>query len=133
MIPPCFTLSNIRYVSSGAIQRKEVVPSPTPRCSSYRKGSLRVALDYGRQLYFTYFYLAIMIILFNNNSCYPNFLFQLVKPMTIFPRRYWKVLVLIIVQTEWRSKRTVVIFLNEDKTWKKSWNQSWKGSSMQII
>ena len=25
---------------------------PTPWCSSYRKGSLRVALDYGRQLYF---------------------------------------------------------------------------------
>ena len=26
-------------------------PSPTPWCSSYRKGSLRVTLDYGRQLY----------------------------------------------------------------------------------
>ena len=25
---------------------------PTPWCSSYRKGSLRVTLDYGRQLYF---------------------------------------------------------------------------------
>ena len=25
-----------------------VVPSPTPWCSSYRKGSLRVTLDYGR-------------------------------------------------------------------------------------
>ena len=32
--------------------RKGVVPSPTPWCSSYRKGSLRVTLDYGRQLYF---------------------------------------------------------------------------------
>ena len=30
-----------------------VAPSPTPWCSSYRKGSLRVTLDYGRQLYFT--------------------------------------------------------------------------------
>ena len=28
-----------------------VVPSPTPRCSSYWKGCLRVTLDYGRQLY----------------------------------------------------------------------------------
>ena len=28
-----------------------VAPSPTPWCSSYRKGSLRVTLDYGRQLY----------------------------------------------------------------------------------
>ena len=35
-------------------QSKEgVAPSPTHWCSSYRKGSLRVTLDYGRQLYFT--------------------------------------------------------------------------------
>ena len=34
--------------------REGVAPSPTPWCSSYRKGSLRVTLDYGRQLYFTY-------------------------------------------------------------------------------
>ena len=33
--------------------REGVAPSPTPWCSSYRKGSLRVTLDYGRQLYFT--------------------------------------------------------------------------------
>ena len=31
-----------------------VAPSPTPWCSSYRKGSLRVTLDYGRQLLLTY-------------------------------------------------------------------------------
>ena len=31
--------------------RKGVAPSPTHWCSSYRKESLRVALDYGRQLY----------------------------------------------------------------------------------
>ena len=30
---------------------KGVAPSPTPLCSSYWKGSLRVALDYDRQLY----------------------------------------------------------------------------------
>ena len=29
-----------------------VAPSPTLWCSRYRKGSLRVTLDYGRQLYF---------------------------------------------------------------------------------
>ena len=34
--------------------REGVAPSPTPWCSSYRKGSPRVTLDYGRQLYFTY-------------------------------------------------------------------------------
>ena len=32
--------------------REGVVPSPIHWCSSYRKGSLRVTLDYGRQLYF---------------------------------------------------------------------------------
>ena len=32
--------------------REGVAPSPTPWCSSYRKGSLRVTLDYGRQLYY---------------------------------------------------------------------------------
>ena len=31
--------------------REGVAPSPTPWCSSYRKGSLRFTLDYGRQLY----------------------------------------------------------------------------------
>ena len=35
--------------------RDGVAPSPTLWCSSYRKGSLRVTLDYGRQLYFTYY------------------------------------------------------------------------------
>ena len=28
-----------------------VAPSPTPWCRSYRKGSLRVTLDYGHQVY----------------------------------------------------------------------------------
>ena len=40
--------------------REGVAPSPTPWCSSYRKGSLRVTPDYGRQLYFTYIYIAFM-------------------------------------------------------------------------
>ncbi len=33
--------------------REGVAPSPTSWCSSYRKGSLRVTLDYGRQQLFT--------------------------------------------------------------------------------
>ena len=33
--------------------REGVAPSPTHWCSSYRKGSFRVTLDYGRQLTFT--------------------------------------------------------------------------------
>ena len=35
--------------------REGVVPSSTHWCSSYRKGSLRVTLDYGRQLYLLIF------------------------------------------------------------------------------
>ena len=52
LIPPCLTLSNICYVSRVKLsyRRKGVAPSPTPRCSRYWKGSLLVALDYGRQL-----------------------------------------------------------------------------------
>ena len=47
LIPPCLTLgiksyvSRIKWSNSG----KGVVPSPTPQCSSYWKGSLWVALD----------------------------------------------------------------------------------------
>ena len=33
---------------------KGVAPSPTPWSSSYQKGSLRVTLDYDRELYFFY-------------------------------------------------------------------------------
>ena len=56
LIPPCLPLSIIRYVSrvKWSHPGKGVVPSPSPWCSSYWKGSLRVALDYSRQLYLTY-------------------------------------------------------------------------------
>ena len=39
--------------------RKGVAPSPTHWCSSYRKGSLRVTLDYGRQQLYIYIYIYI--------------------------------------------------------------------------
>ena len=55
LIPPCLTLSNIRYVSrvKWSNPGNGVAPSPKPRCSSYWKGSLLVALDYSRRFYFT--------------------------------------------------------------------------------
>ena len=67
LIPLCLTLSIIRYRSrvKWIIPGKGVAPSPTPRCSSYQKGSLRVTLDYGCQLSFTY---DINITYFKNNS-----------------------------------------------------------------
>ena len=54
MIPPCLILSNIRYVSrvKWSNPGKGVAPSPSPQCSSYWKGSLLVALDNNRQVYF---------------------------------------------------------------------------------
>ena len=54
LIPTCLTLSNIRYVSRVKLSNtgKGVAPSRTPRCSSYWKESLLVALNYGRQLYY---------------------------------------------------------------------------------
>ena len=56
LVPPCLTLSNIRYVLrvKWSNPGKGVAPSPIPRCSSYWKGSLLVALDYGRLLYLFY-------------------------------------------------------------------------------
>ena len=59
LIPPCLTLSIIRYVSmvKWSNPEKGVASALTPRCSSYRKGSFRVALDYGHQLYLQYIYI----------------------------------------------------------------------------
>ena len=59
LIPPCLTPSIIRYVSriKWSNPGKRVVQSPTPRCSSYWKGSLQVTLDYGCQLYFYLWYM----------------------------------------------------------------------------
>ena len=60
LIPPCLTLNNIRYVSrlKWSNPKKGVAPSLTPRCSSYWKGNLLVALDDSCQLYL-YIYIYI--------------------------------------------------------------------------
>ena len=53
LIPPCLTLSIIRYESwvKWSNPGKGVAPSPVSWCSSSRKGSLRITLDYGCQLF----------------------------------------------------------------------------------
>ena len=58
LITPCLTLSNIKYISrvKWSNPGKRVVPYTTPHCSSYWKGSLLVALNYGHQLYLLYLY-----------------------------------------------------------------------------
>ena len=52
----CLKLSNIRYISrvKWSNPGKGVVASPTPRCSSYWKGSLLETLANGRQLTYVY-------------------------------------------------------------------------------
>ena len=53
LIPPCLTLSNIRYLSRVTWNNpgKGVAPFPTPWCSSYWKRCLLVTLDNGHQLF----------------------------------------------------------------------------------
>ena len=67
MIPPCLTLSNIRYISRVKWSNpwKGVAPSPTPRCNSYWKGSFLVTLDYGRQLFLLNHYVQIKKVSFS--------------------------------------------------------------------
>ena len=73
LMPPRLTLNITRYGSRVVEQtRKKVTPSSTPRCSSYWKGSLRVTLDYGLQLYLLYFYIYIYMSGRRRVNCYPH-------------------------------------------------------------
>ena len=74
LILPCLSLSIIRYISrvKWSYPGKGVAPSPTLRCSSYWKGSLWVALDYGCQLYFNWA-IGLMNRVFVNRSGRPRF------------------------------------------------------------
>ena len=53
--------------------REGVAPSPTPWCCSYRKGSLRVTLDYGCQLYlyinYRYHVKGLSVVMTNMQDC----------------------------------------------------------------
>ena len=72
--------------------REGVAPSPTPWCSSYRKGSLRVTLDYGRQLYLLIF---------------TKYIFFVYKPLSyIFTFNNWK---LVSLDNNW----VILYFSNE--------------------
>ena len=54
LMTPCLTLRILKYVSrvKWSNPGNGVAPSPTPRCSSYWKGSFPVALDNGLQYIF---------------------------------------------------------------------------------
>ena len=73
MIPPCLTLSNIRYVSRVKWRNpgKGVTRSSTSRCSSYSKGSLLVALDYSyiyKQLFQSIQFSISIVFLFTHRT-----------------------------------------------------------------
>ena len=57
LMPPCLTLSIIRYGSrvKWSNPGKGQAPFLIPWCSRYRKGSLQVTLDYGHQLYLLFY------------------------------------------------------------------------------
>ena len=65
LIPPCLALRfyKVRIKGKGSNPEKGVELSPATRCSSYRKGSLRVTLDYSRHLY----YLLLWLVDFHDN------------------------------------------------------------------
>ena len=56
LMPPLLNTQHYKVRIKGKVEqsREGVAPSLTHWCSSYRKGSLRVTLDYGRQLYLLY-------------------------------------------------------------------------------
>ena len=80
------------------ITREGVAPSPTHWCSSYRKGSLRVTLDYGRQLYLL-IYIYIYIYICGAFNKFPDFFVQEFKIVI----DYWKfsMLLLYILWDDW--------------------------------
>ena len=85
--------------------REGVAPSPTLWCSSYRKGSLRVTLDYGRQLYFLFLTWEPTWLKPSNASCS----FQSISNTTAVDHTDW------ITVSHIQSKGCVYYFLNLDK------------------
>ena len=86
--------------------REGVAPSPTSWCSSYRKGSLRVTLDYGRQLYF--------LLIWERNCKYSakfNRMARILK--TIFFTR-WKPLLQVLIKRDvniWMYRERVLDYI----------------------
>ena len=65
----------VRSKGKMEISREGVAPSPTPRCSSYRKGRLRVTVDYGHQIYLLFSPYGVVLLLFGGIVSFLRFLF----------------------------------------------------------
>ena len=97
--------------------RKGVAPSPTHWCSSYRKGSLRVTLDYGRQLYFTFlwYYTHTYIYIY----IYISYLIYIYIQIYIYIYIYIYVCVCVCVYIWY-----ICLCIPPDRTWHKvSWSE----------
>ena len=105
---PCITLSKIRYVSRVKWSNlgKGVKPSPTSRYSSYWKGSIPIAPDYGRQLYFTLYIYIYIYAWFDNKDTFC--LYNLIKIISSF-----LISVLISGQNLWMNLPKVSRALSE--------------------
>ena len=87
LMPPGVTLSIIRYRSrvNWSNLGNGVAPSPTPWCSSYRKGSLLVTLDCGSPTLLTFIWLQLTnnnpfeIIKQSNDYFYINDLYRIIR------------------------------------------------------
>ena len=53
---PLLNTQQYKVHIEGKVEQSRERSSTTPRCSSYWKGSLLAALNYGRQLYFTLYH-----------------------------------------------------------------------------
>ena len=87
LLPPCLTLSIKRYVSRVGWSNpgKGVTLSPTPRCSRCWKGSFRLALGYGRQLYYTSTKIYQFVSLARTRHCFIHYIN--ISSGSLYPRR----------------------------------------------
>ena len=99
LMPPCLTLSSIRWGSrvKWSNPGNGVAPSSSPWCGSYWKGSLQVILDYSHQLYL--YGVQLLFLLYNNHSFSCCYIVLIINSVLL---RY------IHITAAWRYKRQMV-------------------------
>ena len=90
--------------------REGVAPSPTSWCSSYRKGSLRVTLDYGRQLYFMKLILAVKSKTKENKKSVIQYFHNFSSVLFLFSIYITKILV-CVTETQEKTAHPTKIFM----------------------
>ena len=130
MIPLCLTLSIIRYLSmiKWSNPGEEVAPFPSPQCSSYRKGSLRVALDYGHQLTVSNALTKKEIMLKRIVCCINQMLFSSLGYRLIYVCIYWEYAkgFFIFLFKKYLSTVNSVSRFQKSECWKKNQKTKYK-------